>query len=101
MIPYPKDLPLNEIQAIVDMVRNNRVTSSRVAFAKDVWIVIGYILNESVGDQSTALQSLMPISDETAVATLVHLHAMGKLPGSGIVWKQLLKWALQLVASQL
>lgn len=47
---YPKELPLTEIQDIVKLVRSGTAGPNKDKFAKDVWIVTGYVLGQTVGE---------------------------------------------------
>lgn len=103
---YPTDVPVNEVTSLINTIRSGRISEDRKAFAKDIWIVEGYLLGKAIGDDVAVLGSFAPIApltDDEAVAILSDLVAepsavKGAIP---IPWVSLLKWATQLVLTLL
>lgn len=93
MIPYPAIFPAEEIRAIVASVRDRSVNEDKVAFAKNVWTLLGYALSMGVGEVS-GFSSSEELSDDQIVDMLENSNQEGR---SAINWIAVAKWTLQLL----
>lgn len=109
MIAYPTTLPSQEIQDVISTVLNRSFVSNGQRFAKDVWLIAGYALEQTAGEVPTtfgAVQSAapsQPLSDEEACRVLqsaldAQNQPAGAVQAININWKQVLAWALQILS---
>jgi hypothetical protein len=106
MFPYPTELPKKEIQDVIFAITTRGFTDTVAAFAKDVWVIAGYALSQTVGElpQGFGVASssgLTSLSNEEAVQVLkavVEDRPAGVVQGAAVNWKRVLSWALQLLA---
>jgi hypothetical protein len=106
MFPYPTELPKKEIQDVISTIMTRSFTTNAPNFAKDVWVLAGYALAQSVGELPQAFgvmssSGLTSLTDQEAIQILqsaVEDHPPGTVQALNINWKQVLSWALQLLA---
>jgi hypothetical protein len=55
MTPYPDELPLVEIKAIISMVKNGEIANNKATFAHSLWIIQGYAQSRVLGDPNMNL----------------------------------------------
>lgn len=104
MIPYPTDVPLNEIKDVISTIAARSFTANAKPFAKDVWTIAGYALDKTVGETPVSFGSGAPLTDEEVAVELKKVLdcCEGKVVGgagttialSMIPWKAILHWAL-------
>jgi hypothetical protein len=106
MFPYPTALPKKEIQDVISTITTRDFAGNAAGFAKDVWVIAGYALSQTVGElpQTFGVMSssgLTSLSNDEAVAILQSCcedQPPGAVQALNIPWKQILGWALQLLA---
>lgn len=102
---YPIDFPLQELQNIVNIVRNNEVATKKEDFAHDIWWVQGYAQRVLIGapPEIIALKVQNEIDPITVLEKIIDTNkpttkAQGVI--DNIPWKEFLKWALQQLIEQ-
>jgi hypothetical protein len=106
MFPYPTDLPKKEIQDVISTITQRDFAENSAGFAKDVWVIAGFALSQTVGELPQAFgamssSGLTSLSNEEAVGVLqtaIEEQPVGTTQALPIPWKQVLSWALQLLA---
>lgn len=108
MFAYPNTLPKKEIQEVISTIVSRNFASDSKEFAKAVWVLAGYALSQTVGElpQSFGAMSssgLTSLSNEEAVQVLQSCCDQADAPEGtvqafNVNWKQVLSWALQLLA---
>lgn len=64
-IDYPRQLPLDCLSEIVRIIRSKTIAAEKTAFAKHAWVVTGYLLYVSLGDNDpTPIGSDDPADDD-------------------------------------
>lgn len=98
---YPTDLPLMEIQNVINIVRNGEIKTKVKDFSHDLWVVQGYamgmIIGAPDGDFSLSTQAA---DDFDAIATLEKLCADDGSDISAqaaVPWALIVGWALKLL----
>jgi hypothetical protein len=105
MIPYPTELPVDEVKSVINSIKGGSIIDDKVQFAKAVWTLEGYALGRVFGEApSRFAQSGPPASDEQVVSYLESAleHHENKVPGAvqampPIPWGTIAKWALQIL----
>ena len=122
MILYPTVFPVSEIQDVIHTITTGAFTSNQEAFAKDLWVISGYGLGQTIGEvppvpapvptptptpapksfiaAAGAPNPVAEISDEEACDYLQQaLDEHGKVgaAAAAIPWAQIIAWALPLI----
>jgi hypothetical protein len=107
MFPYPTELPKKEIEDVISTIMTRNFATNAPNFAKDVWVIAGFALAQTVGElpQTFGVMSssgLTSLTNDEAIAVLQGVIEASEQPGAvqglNINWKQVLSWALQLLA---
>lgn len=107
MIAYPNTLPTKEIQDVISTIMSRNFVTNGQQFAKDVWTILGYALEQTTGEIPTTFgavgaSNIATPTDEEACQMLqsaVDSQNPGAVQALNINWKAILQWGLQLLAS--
>lgn len=105
MISYPVSFPINDAQLIINDIRNRKIVSDDVNFAKAVWELTGFALKSTLGEPAGAPLSLTmsPTTSSTIATileTIINQIAQGINFGqiaSTIPWQSIAVWGLQML----
>lgn len=70
-VKYPTDVPLDEIKHLVELIRGGDLVNNKAEFAKDAWIVQGFVLVTVLGEPSVG-----PFVGSSALVTTKTLPAL-------------------------
>lgn len=108
MIPYPTQLPVDEIRTVIATIRSGNLSGDIVNFAKAVWEIEGYALAQTVGEMPATFGAMAStghssLTNEEAANELERIvqsaeQPEGTMQALNINWKKLASWAVQLLA---
>lgn len=103
MLPYPRDLPLDDVRNIVDAIRTRNLQGQTPVLAKSVWVLVGYGLGQTVGEPggpnvfSCNDPNCPHLSHDEVADSLELLLAPEGVVGVAIPWAAIIKWGLALL----
>lgn len=102
---YPLDLPLNEIQTVISIIRNKDFAERKEELAKAVWLIIGYGLGRTFKDPAIpglTTGSQEALSDEAALEVLESMSAPQAADAVAFpIPPALIEWLIRLLLSKL
>lgn len=104
VLPYPTDLPLDEIRTVIAIVTSKAFVERKEELAKSLWIIVGYGLGKIVKDPSVpGAPMALTLSDEEALEVLKTLELSAN-PGATMgfqIPEALIAWAVKLLLDYL
>lgn len=107
MIPYPTELPLDEIKDVIATIRTSTYSTNSRQFAKSVWTLAGFALlriegeiQPIFGSTSTSLSNEQAADELERLVTTASEQPGGQLVASALPplpWKRIASWALQIL----
>lgn len=96
VIPYPSEMPVDEVRTVIAIVMAKDFATRKEELAKSLWIIVGYGLGKTLKDPSvpSAPMAFQGLSDDDALETLQLLETSAQpgapmamqIPNSLIIW---------------
>lgn len=99
MLDYPQTLPLDEIKAIIELVKNREVKTNLPVFAKNAWVVQGFVQKMVLGNTLSSEPNfdLFTAGEFDGVAALEKCIASEASVQLTLPWALILEWLLKLL----